>query len=165
MDALEELKEMHVAAKSAFKKIEDSKPEDRGGIWSKLRMELVLHEKIEEQFVYDPMTKDLKGRDGMLANWDTAHEEQVKQATQIIDQIGSMEPTSDAWMIKVRDLKSALEKHIDQDENQIWPKIRQEWGEKKLQDASTAVSTAKSAGTSGASVADAIGAAMEKVKG
>ena len=165
MDALDELREMHVAAKSAFKKIEDASPDERGGMWAKLRMELILHEKIEEQFVYDPMTKDLKARGGPLATWDSTHEAQVKEATQIIDQIGDMEPQSEAWIIKVRDLKAALEDHISQEENQIWPKIREEWGEDKLQSASTAVSTAKRAGTAGASVAGAIGAAMEKMKG
>ena len=164
MDALDELREMHVAAKSTFKKIEDASPDERGGIWAKLRMELILHEKIEEQFVYEPMTKDLKGRDGVLASWDSTHETEVQQATKLIDQIGDMEPRSDAWMSKVRDLKSALEDHIAQEENQIWPKIRQEWGEDKLQSASTAVSAAKSAGSAGASVTGAIGAAMEKMK-
>ena len=164
MDALDELREMHVAAKSAFQKIEQASPQERGGLWGKLRPELILHEKIEEQFIYDPMAKDLDGKDSVLANWEPTHEAQVQKATKMIDQIGDMEPSSDSWLNKVRDLKAALEDHIAQEENQIWPKIRQVWGEDKLESASTAVSTAKRAGKAGAGVAGAIGAGMEKVK-
>ncbi len=164
MDALEELREMHVAAKQAFRKIDGASPTERGGLWAKLRPELELHERIEEQFVYDPVARDVGQHDPTLGSWESEHESQAREADGVIAKIGELDPTDDRWMSEFRSLVSMLDRHIAHEENDIWPKIRQEWGERRLEEAGRPVGAARKAATAGASVAEAFGKGMEAAK-
>jgi iron-sulfur cluster repair protein YtfE (RIC family) len=164
MDALEILREMHVEAKSTFQKIEQARPEERGGLWAKLRPELTAHEQIEEQFVYDPVTRDAGNRDQVLAKWEQQHHEQVSEAEKLINEIGRLEPRDDRWLEQVRQLRMTLERHIQQEEGEIWPRIQQVWGPEKLQQAGGQVQIARAAASAGATASGAVGQAAEAVK-
>lgn len=166
MDALEELREMHVAAKDAFRRIEStSDVTQRAGMWAKLRSELELHEKIEEQFVYDPVARDVGSRDALLRAWEKEHEQQARSADAMIDEIGKHDPRDAMWIESFRALVEMMDTHIAHEEREIWPKIRSEWGEQNLEKAGRSVGAAKAAGTAGATVAEAIGNAVQAVKG
>ena len=128
MDALEILGQMHVEAKSAFQQIEQASPEKRAPLWAKLGPELKLHEQVEEQFVYDPAATAL-AEDQMLQEWHTHHHEEVGQAEQIISKINGMQAHDDEWLHTVKQLNAALEQHIQKEEAQIWPHIREVWGD------------------------------------
>jgi len=156
MDALEILREMQVAAKSAFQKIESSPADQRGSLWAKLEPELNLHEQIEERFVYGPMTQQLTNASGPLMGWEQRHEADVRQAEQLISRIEQMQPSQDDWLRTVGQLKSALEQHIQTEETQIWPEIRRQWGDEKLQQAAPAIEAAKAAAEGGATPQDAM---------
>ncbi len=161
MDALEELREMHVAAKQAFRKIDGASPTERGGLWAKLRPELELHERIEEQFVYDPVARDVGQQDPTLRSWESEHESQAREADGVIAKIGELDPTDDRWMSEFRSLVSMLDRHIAHEENDIWPKIRDEWGGRNLEQAGKPIAVAKKATTSGSSVEDAFKQALQ----
>lgn len=47
----------------------------------------------------------------------------------------------------------------------IWPRIRREWGAQNVEKAGAPVGAAKTAATAGASVAEAFGKAMQMAKG
>ena len=164
MDAIEILREMHVEAKSTFQKIEQGSPDERGGLWAKLRPELVLHEQVEERFVYDPATKDVGGNDPVLSTWHQEHHQQVGEAERMIEQIGQLEPRSDQFVQMVGQLRMTLEQHIQREEGEIWPLIRNAWGTDKLEQAGTQVQAAKTAGSLGASASGAMGQLGEKIK-
>ena len=146
MDVIEMLREMHVEAKSAFQKLEQASPNERGGLWGKLRPELVLHEQMEERFVYDPVTKDA-GSDPVLSGWHEQHHQQVGEAEHMIEQIGQQDPKSDQFLHMVTQLRTTLEQHIQREEGDIWPRIRQVWGADKLDRAGQQVQQAKTAGS------------------
>ena len=165
MDALEILRQMHVEAKSAFQQIAHAGPDQRGGLWAKLRPELELHEQLEERFVYDPMTKDVGSRDTLLAGWDQRHHTQVAEAKSMMEEIGRLEPRESRWLQMVGQLQMTLERHIQTEENEIWPRIRQVWGTDKLEQASGPMQAAKTAGSAGAAVSGAMGQAGEAIKG
>jgi iron-sulfur cluster repair protein YtfE (RIC family) len=164
MDALEVLRQMHLEAKSTFQQIEQARPEERGALWAKLRPELTAHEQIEERFVYDPVAKEAGNRDQTLSDWEQRHHEQVNEAEKLISAIGRLEPREPRWLEQMQQLRTTLERHIQQEEGEIWPRIRQVWGEEKLRKAGTQVQAAKTAAGVGASVSGAIGAAGETVK-
>jgi hemerythrin-like domain-containing protein len=145
MDALEILREMHVEAKAGFQKIEQASPDQRGGLWNKLRPELVHHEQIEERFVYDPVAREIGSSDPTLSGWDQRHHGEVGEAEHLIEQLGGMEPRDDRWMQMVVQLRSALERHIQTEESEIWPRIRQVWGADKLEQAAGPMQQAKAA--------------------
>jgi hypothetical protein len=149
MDALEILRQMHVEAKSAFQKLEQASPDQRGTLWAKLRPELTAHEQMEEQFVYDPAVEDAGDRDPRLADRHRLHEQQVKQATSMMDEIGRLDPRDAGFLDMVRQLHQTLEQHIEMEETDFWPWIRQSWGEEKLQKASGPIQSAKAAAAAG----------------
>ncbi len=164
MNAIEVLRQMHVEAKSAFQQIEQASPDQRGGLWAKLRPELVLHEQVEERFVYDPVKNDVGSRDPMLADWDRQHHQQVQEAETMIHRIGDVDPRESQWLQLVGQLRTTLEQHIQMEEGQIWPRIEQVWDRDKLDRAGSQIEAAKAAGTVGATVSGAMGQAGEAMR-
>ncbi len=156
MDALEELRQMHVEAKAQFQKIEQAPGPERGDLWAKLQPELELHEQIEEHFVYDPVAREAGQQDEVLARWEAEHEEQVREADAVMKQIDALDPSDHAWLTQVHALRTTLEGHIQHEEDDIWPRIRQAWGQPKLDEAGRAVAAAKTAAKAGAAVKDAV---------
>ena len=146
MDALEILKEMHGEAKAAFGKIEHADVGERGGLWAHLHPELLLHEQLEERFVYDPMAEDLGKSDPKLGNWHHRHHEEVGEAEHIMDEIGRAKPEDAHWLELVEKLHAALENHIHTEEHEIWPMIRDKWGSEKLEQAAGPMQAAKNSG-------------------
>jgi Hemerythrin HHE cation binding domain len=156
MDALEDLKQMHVEAKAAFRKIEAAAPGDRGALWVKLQPELELHEQIEERFVYDPVARDVGATDPILGRWEQEHEAQVREADAVMAKIAGLKPENEPWLEHVRALHTTLEGHIDHEEHDVWPRIRTAWGEQKLVEAGRSIAAAKAAAKAGARIPDAV---------
>jgi len=156
MDALEELRQMHVEAKAAFARIESAGANEREGLRQQLQPELELHERIEETFVYDPVAAEAGPSDPVLADWETEHEQQVQEADAVMAQIGELDSGTDAWLVQVTALKNTLAQHIAHEENDIWPRIRTAWGQQKLDQAGQAVAASKTAAKSGSGVDDAV---------
>ena len=159
MDALESLREMHVAAKAAFADIEAAEPANREELWAELQPQLELHERIEEQFVYDPIAREAGGSDPVLAAWETEHEDQVHEADAVMERIGSLDPGLPAWLKAVTSLATTLDGHIEHEETDIWPRIRTAWGDEKLAEAGRHIDAARAAADRGASVQEAVEAA------
>jgi iron-sulfur cluster repair protein YtfE (RIC family) len=135
MDAIQFLKKEHEKAKGMFRQIEQAQGEARGQLWSKLSPELKAHEKMEEQHLYGPVAREAGGRDAALAQWEKHHREEVAKAEALIRKLDAADPSGQAWMVQLRELKGALEHHIQQEEGEIWPKISQVWDAGRLDQA------------------------------
>jgi hypothetical protein len=61
----------------------------------------------------------------------------------MIRKIDETDASDQGWLGHVRELKSALEHHIEEEEGTIWPKIRQVWDSGKLEKAGKQMATAK----------------------
>ena len=149
MNAIEGLRQMHVEAKSGFQRIEQAGSTERGSLWMKLRPELVMHEQVEERFVYDPVAQELGSQDSLLSQWHTRHHQQVGEAERMIGEIGRLEPSEDRWLSMVRELRMTLEKHIQTEEGEIWPRIERMWSRDKLDHAGMQIEQAKKSGSMG----------------
>ncbi len=172
MDVLQELRQAHDQAKAMFRKIEQASPDQRGELWAKLRPDLTAHEQYEEKFVYDPLSKDAAGREPDLASWEQRHEAQVRTLSSLIDEVGRCDARSDRFLVTLRDLQSSLEQHIEQEEDDIFPKIAMFWSPDRRDEAGDQVAAAKKAagatsGVSGAvnKVGDAIKDAADRITG
>src|SRR5262245_43431062 len=135
MDAIRFLKQQHEEAKTTFGKIEQASGQQRGSLWKKLEPELKLHEQIEEAHLYGPVAEDARVQDSALREWKTRHHEEVREAEVMIAEIGGLNPPDSDWMEMVTELKEILEHHIQEEEQQIWPKIQQLWDRGKLEEA------------------------------
>jgi hemerythrin-like domain-containing protein len=144
MEATRFLKQEHETAKGAFKKIEDAAPQQRGQLWKQLEPELKVHEQIEEAHFYGPLSQD--ARDPELRDWNRRHHQEVEQAEAMIKAIGRLDPPDDAWLAKVKELKQALEHHIQEEEQQIFPKAREAWDQSRLEQAGRELEKGKAEG-------------------
>lgn len=145
MDVIQMLKQQHEEAKSAFSKLEQAPAAERGGLWTKLQPELKAHEQYEEQFVYEPIVTDAQGRDATLVSWHEHHQTEVREADGLIAEVGRHDSASETWLAAVRTLKSALERHIQEEEGDIWPRIQQVWPSQKREEVGRQVEGAKQA--------------------
>src|SRR5262249_33198435 len=132
MNAILVLKGQHEKAKRGFQEIADAEPRERGVLWARLSPELKLHEEMEEEHLYGPVARDAAA-DARLASWPGQHRHEVKEAEELIEQIGQRSPESREWLSLFQRLKSALEAHIHEEEHDIWPRIEQLWDAKKLE--------------------------------
>lgn len=143
MDAIQMLKQEHEQAKQMFSQLEQASREERGQLWTKLWRELTVHEQLEETALYGPVARDAGSKDQTLAEWEQHHREEVTEVESMIQEIGALEPSDPQWITKVKALQQTLERHIDQEEGEIWPRIQQVWDRAKLVQAGEQMETMK----------------------
>jgi iron-sulfur cluster repair protein YtfE (RIC family) len=134
MQAIKLLKEEHGKAKAAFQEIEAASTPQRRPLWTKLRPELELHEKMEETHLYGPVAREVQV-DQSLAGWEKAHHHEVQEAEGLIKEIDRLDASDHKWLATVKKLRGALEQHIRKEEQEIWPKIEQVWDAGRLEEA------------------------------
>jgi hypothetical protein len=135
MDAIAFLKQEHAKAKAEFQKLEQASPQQRGQLWSALKPELEVHEQIEEAGLYGPAAREAPPSETTLKQWEQQHHQQVGQAEAMIREIGGLNPTDQSWLAKVKSLRAALERHIQEEEQTVWPRIQQVWDRARLEKA------------------------------
>ena len=135
MDAIESLQQEHQKAKHAFDKLLAAAPAERGALWSELKPELGAHEKIEEQCLYGPTARD-GASDRALSEWvSDRHQDEVYEVEGLIKETGGLDPQDGRWLATVRQIKAALENHIRQEEQDIFPRISHVWDRTRLEQA------------------------------
>jgi iron-sulfur cluster repair protein YtfE (RIC family) len=135
MDAIAFLKQEHAKAKAEFQKLEQASPQQRGQLWSALKPELEVHEQIEEAGLYGPVAKDAPASETTLKQWEQQHRQQVGQAETTIRELSGLNPADPPWLAKVKSLRATLEKHIQEEEQTVWPRIQQVWDRARLEKA------------------------------
>jgi hypothetical protein len=134
MHAIKFLKTEHGKAKAAFQEIEAAAAPQRNALWKKLRPELELHEKMEEVHLYGPVAREVQV-DQSFADWERAHHHEVQEAEGLIREIDRLDVADSKWLATVKKLHGALEQHIREEEQEIWPKIEQAWDARRLEEA------------------------------
>jgi iron-sulfur cluster repair protein YtfE (RIC family) len=143
MDAIAVLKEMHEEAKQTFQRIDGASPQERGSLWRRLEPELKVHEQMEEQHLYGPVAREVGDREASLQEWASHHHEEVQELEELITSINGLDPSAPGWLEEVRELRTTLEHHIQEEEGDIWPKIQQAWDRQKLEQAGQAMQAMK----------------------
>jgi Hemerythrin HHE cation binding domain len=133
MNAIQFLKKQHEEAKAGLQKIEQAGEAQRAQLWNRLSPELKLHEEMEEKHLYGPVSKETK--EAELASWPDRHAAEVQEAEQLIAAITRRSPQDNEWLREVKRLHTALEEHIQEEEQDIWPKIEKVWDRAHLEDA------------------------------
>lgn len=144
MNAIQFLKKQHEEAKAGFQKIEQASEAQRGELWGHLSPELKLHEQMEEKHLYGPVSGET--REPALASWPERHGKEVHEAEQLIASISRRSPQDREWLAEVKRLHTALEGHIREEEQDIWPKIEQVWNRAQLEEAGKKMEAMKAEG-------------------
>ena len=135
MDAIEFLQQEHRKARRAFEKLLAAAPAERRALWRELQPELGAHEKIEEQCLYGPLARD-GASDPALSEWiSDRHQDEVYEVEGLIKETEGLDPENARWLATVRQIKAALDNHIRQEEQDIFPRIAQIWDRMRLEEA------------------------------
>jgi hypothetical protein len=144
MNAIQFLKKQHAEAKAGFQKIEQGSGKEREQLWKHLSPELKLHEQMEEKHLYGPVSKETK--EPALASWPDKHAREVHEAEQLIATLDRGSWEDPEWLDTVKRLHAALEKHIQEEEQDIWPKIERVWDKAQLEKAGERMEAMKAEG-------------------
>ena len=124
MDALDLLTADHNRVRGLFSQFKDAEEADKTAeqaeLAGKIVEELEIHTTIEEEIFY-PAVHDLSSEIGDLV--DEGLEEHHVAKT-LIGELPSLEAGSDQWVAKVKVLIEAVEHHAEEEEDEMFPKVR-----------------------------------------
>jgi hypothetical protein len=93
------------------------KVEKRLDLWSKIRIELISHERGELGVVYPAMRDRAE-----LREFAARHDQEAGQLEAAISGLDSIDPTTDQWHDKLEALIEMVTHHIDEEENEWFPR-------------------------------------------
>jgi hemerythrin superfamily protein len=124
MDALDLLIGDHNRVRGLFSKFKDAKESDdletMTTVTSKVLEELGVHTTIEEEIFY-PAMQDVNDE---IHDLITEGYEEHHVAKGIMGEIASMTPNTEDWAAKVTVLIENVEHHADEEEKEMFPKVR-----------------------------------------
>jgi hemerythrin superfamily protein len=121
MDALELLKQDHQAVKDLFDQIDDAEDgKQRKKLFDQIDTQLNIHAHIEETVFYPEMQKIAELKD-MVEEALQEHQE-VKT---LLEEIEGRDPESDQFIASVEELMENVEHHVAEEEDEMFPKVRE----------------------------------------
>ncbi|MEW5859709.1 MAG: hemerythrin domain-containing protein [Cyanobacteriota bacterium] len=127
----------HSKAKTLFMEIENSNDAQKiQEYFGQLYKDLMAHAKAEEQVVYPAVRSYYQDTQDLYS-------EQAEQA-RMLDEIKAMSPSSSEFKAKVRQLKDATNHHINQEENDMLPKLRDNFSSEQQQQMASQFKSVKS---------------------
>lgn len=127
----------HSKARTLFMEIENSSdPQKIQEYFGQLYKDLVAHAKAEEQVVYPAMRSH-------YGDTQDLYNEQAEQA-RMLDEIKAMSPSSPEFKPKVQQLRDKTNHHINQEENEMLPRLDANFSSEQQQQMATQFKSAKS---------------------
>ena len=131
MDALSLLKEDHDRVKKMLADGEETTEravKTRGEVLAKLKEEMLIHERIEEEIFYPALKEHPKAKEIVLEGFEEHH---------VVDDImGELETTDVAdeqWGAKFKVMKENIEHHIEEEEGEMFKQARQVFSDDELE--------------------------------
>ena len=133
MDALQVLKADHEAVRELFDKFKDAKEakdtEELSALQEKIFRELEVHTTIEEEVFY-PEAQQVGSEAEELIKEGIEEHHVVKV---LMDEIEDLMPDDDAFVAKMTVLIENVEHHAEEEEEELFPKLRKVFGEDRLE--------------------------------
>jgi hemerythrin superfamily protein len=124
MDALDALTADHNRVRGLFDRFEEAEEADDAAtmaeVFVKMHEDLEVHTTIEEEIFY-PWARGLSDEVNDLID-EGIQEHHVAKV--LLGEIEGLEPGADAWKAKVKVLIEAVEHHAEEEEKEMFPKIR-----------------------------------------
>ncbi|MDQ6673880.1 MAG: hemerythrin domain-containing protein [Chloroflexota bacterium] len=121
-DVLKFLEDEHDEAKAVFKKLEKAEGATAAGLWTLLKDVLSGHEEREETLFYPSLKKEPAAKDLILEAYQEHHVMDL-----LIEEISHLEPSDEVWAPKIKVLQENTEHHIEEEEGELFPKVRKIW--------------------------------------
>ena len=140
MDAITLLKQDHKTVKNLFKDFEKaSDGSRREEIVGEIVRELTVHAEVEEEVFYPAVREEVPDvEDDILESY-----EEHRVAVWLMDQLEGLSPDDERYEARVMVFKEIVEHHVEEEEEQWFPKVREQMGRKQLGELGAALEEAK----------------------
>ncbi len=152
-DAIVMLKDDHRAVKKLFAKL---KGHDVSVVPAICR-ELTVHAEIEETVFYPAVRECVE-----MLDVNEAYEEH-HVAKVLIAELAEMDPADDYYEAKAVVLMEMVEHHIEEEEGEMFPEVREAFGRKRLQEIGVDLAAAKSRVLDGSTADSPLTASKDRV--
>jgi hemerythrin superfamily protein len=125
-NAITLLKKDHKSVRKLFKKIQKARdPGDamlRSDLFHQIREELTLHTQVEEELVY-PVLADIRTPESDDYHESARHDHQEVKI--LLDEMNHLDVSSDSFMADMDRVIEIVEYHIREEEDEIFPLMKQ----------------------------------------
>jgi hemerythrin superfamily protein len=129
MDVFDLIKADHRQVEKLFSQIETAKDAaQKYDYFNQLYQELNLHAETEE-LVFYPAMREYEETQDLVEAAEAEHVE----AKELLEEIQYLSPESAEFKHKISQLKQAVQDHVEEEENEIMPKVSQSMNKKELQ--------------------------------
>ena len=120
----------HREAERLFEKLEEAQPEQRDELATTLAQKLELHMELEEEIVYPAICELIEDSDHDVAEAKAEH----ALARQGIAQLLALDGETPGFDGLVAMLKAGVLHHVEEEEGEVFPKLRSSASEDQLQE-------------------------------
>ena len=122
MDAFELLEEDHRKVKKLFAEGDDTTErgvKTRQELFARIKQELLVHETLEEEILYPTLKEHDETKEVSLEGYEEHH-----FANEVIAELEETPVDDERWAAKFSVLKENIEHHIEEEEEEMFPKAR-----------------------------------------
>ena len=141
MDAIALLKADHEKVDALFSQLEETTEraeKTREELFTKLKQELDLHAHVEEKIFYPAIKEAEETRDITMEAFQEHHVVKV-----LLRELDAMGVTSETWTAKLKVLKENVEHHVEEEEEEMFPKARTVLSADQLEELGTLIEEEK----------------------
>lgn len=129
MDAFNLLKTDHRKVEELFSQLESASGQAKMRVFEQIKMELELHTHIEEKFFYPALEEPKQTHDLTLEAYE--EHDVVKK---LLQQMGRAKSVTDEWEAQAKVLQENVEHHVEEEENELFPKAQAALSEEDIED-------------------------------
>jgi hemerythrin superfamily protein len=135
-DAAETLIQDHREVENLFLQYETSRDP---AIAERICTELTVHSSVEERVVYPALGREVKGGKSLKKHSEGEH----RQVRKLIIEIEKAGPASEGAVELMAQLKMAVQEHVQEEESEVFPKMREQLGADRLEELGQEVADVK----------------------
>ena len=138
-DVMTMLEQDHREVEELFEKIKNTNGAVRAQLVSRLAADLRLHMKVEESIVYPAIAKQVDDGDDMVEEAKTEHE----GARKVLADVEKLSPNEPGFDGALEMLEAGISHHVEEEEDEVFPKLRESVSAEELDDLGEKVAAAK----------------------
>jgi len=128
MDAFNLLKADHRKVAELFEELEAANGKAKLQVFEQIKTELELHTHIEEKIFYPALEKPRETHDLTLEAYE--EHDVVKK---LLKELSKAKSATDEWEAQAKVLRENVEHHVEEEENELFPKAESALGEDKIE--------------------------------
>ena len=131
MDAIALLKEDHDRVKKMLADGEETTEraeKTRAEVFAKLKEDMLIHERIEEEIFYPALKSHPKAKEIVLEGYEEHH-----VVDEIMGELEATDVTDETWGAKFKVMKENIEHHVEEEEGEMFKQARQVFSADELE--------------------------------